>query len=521
MDNLALKARIHRIRDRLGSAPPEPMRLPPRQDVTNVIESLPISSVESAVSTDELPADLVEAASEVPPIPETPPPAEPAAENDDFQPVLSLENRLSQLGARVEKFHQSVDQLERSLGPIPLAAPKLFQPDAPTSTVRPLEQLSSLAEMIDACLKADALIGSACATLLERARALIIVVSSSAETTPGRETAVGEVQRLALAALDAANASLRREQTREGQRQQLQAFHADLRAGRRPPLSALDDLILQICEDLDFRGHLELNLVERKDPHEIVAQHSLATAAVVAFMGSLRADWRALRTESVRAALVADVGMLGVSDFLWQQADPLTEQQQIEIERHPLVSASYLQQSPDADPGLLQAVRQHHERPNGAGYPEALDKSQMSRLANWLAVANSYAAQRQSRPHRPARSAKQALFEILEDAELGRLDGEFARALLNLSICDAGAWVELSTGEHAQVLTAQRAEQEPSLVSRPVVRVLLNDPDSQSPRFVYWNLALRTDCRIVRTLSADELSPILQRVACEQLLAAA
>src|SRR6185369_7611358 len=96
------------------------------------------------------------------------------------------------------------------------------------------------------------------------------------------------------------------------------------------------------------------------------------------------------------------------------------------MHQHPNLSAELLVRAGVTDPAWLQAVRGHHERLNGSGYPAGLKGEQISSGARILAVADIYSAMEKPRPYRnKAHFPQNALKEIYlkKDAEI---DGEMA-----------------------------------------------------------------------------------------------
>src|SRR5204862_124587 len=78
---------------------------------------------------------------------------------------------------------------------------------------------------------------------------------------------------------------------------------------------------------------------------------------------------------------------------------------------HPVIGANLLSNVP-----MLERIRpivlSHHERFDGTGYPQGLRADKIPLAAQIIAVADAYQAMTQSRPYRPALSAKAALREL-------------------------------------------------------------------------------------------------------------
>lgn len=130
-----------------------------------------------------------------------------------------------------------------------------------------------------------------------------------------------------------------------------------------------------------------------------------------------------------RAALVHDLGRLGVSNAIWDKPGPLTPAELERVRLHPYFTERILAASPGLAP-LGAIAAQHHERLDGSGYPRGLAGSALGPAARILAAADTYQAMLEPRPHRPARSPDEAAAELRAEVKAGRLDGEAANAVL-------------------------------------------------------------------------------------------
>lgn len=115
------------------------------------------------------------------------------------------------------------------------------------------------------------------------------------------------------------------------------------------------------------------------------------------------------------AGRLLDLGQLGVPRHITEKPDLLTITEMETMRRHPGWSARLLEHIPALEP-LALWVEAHHERPDGRGYPEMLDGTEIPQPARILAVADAYWALRAERPYRSALSPAQALETILGGA---------------------------------------------------------------------------------------------------------
>ena len=139
--------------------------------------------------------------------------------------------------------------------------------------------------------------------------------------------------------------------------------------------------------------------------------------------------WPPLRVRGMElAGLFLDIGMLVLPSDLLAARGPL-EPDAIELlHGHADISGDILE--PLARVGLpVAAVRAHHERLDGSGYPRGLRGRQVPFGAQVLGVVDTWAALTRPRPHRPAMSEPDALAVLRQQASLGRLPGKLIDAL--------------------------------------------------------------------------------------------
>jgi putative nucleotidyltransferase with HDIG domain len=116
-----------------------------------------------------------------------------------------------------------------------------------------------------------------------------------------------------------------------------------------------------------------------------------------------------------QAALFHDIGKLAISDAILLKADHLTEQEWKLMQRHAEEGASIINRLgflTDAVP----AIRHHHERFDGRGYPENLSGDEIPLGARIIHVADAFDSMLSTRVYRPARDIDDALREVREHA---------------------------------------------------------------------------------------------------------
>ncbi|HUZ95240.1 MAG TPA: diguanylate cyclase [Edaphobacter sp.] len=130
------------------------------------------------------------------------------------------------------------------------------------------------------------------------------------------------------------------------------------------------------------------------------------------------------------AALVHDIGKVAVPDAILQQSQPLSAQERARLKEHAALGAQILEASPFLS-DLMPAVRHHHERWDGSGYPDQLRGEDIPQAARIIAVAEAYDAMQRATPYRASRTAEEALSEVQRCAGT-QFDPTVVQALLSV-----------------------------------------------------------------------------------------
>jgi response regulator RpfG family c-di-GMP phosphodiesterase len=189
-----------------------------------------------------------------------------------------------------------------------------------------------------------------------------------------------------------------------------------------------------------LREHLEKNLVdtiasfvialESKDPY--LKGHS---ARVSLYTGEI-ASVMALPPSDVvlfsRAGMLHDLGKLVIMDNILLKPRQLTEEEFELIRSHPVVGDKILKPlrflSCEA-----RAVRHHHERYDGKGYPDALTGEDIPLIARVVTVADAFDAMTSDRPYRAKRPVEAAVAEVSRGART-QFDPLVAEAFVTIPI---------------------------------------------------------------------------------------
>lgn len=207
-----------------------------------------------------------------------------------------------------------------------------------------------------------------------------------------------------------------------------------------------DTLLALLQRDPDIGIYLAM----RQDPKRLSVYgltHSLYSAMACA-LAATRLGWGGAETQRlVSAALTMNLSIVELQGRLATQGNKPTEAQFERLRGHPDAAADALAAAGVSDADWLLAVRQHHERRDGSGYPTAT--REVAPLAVALRLADVLLAKVSPRSGRSALPIQQAEREMFAEAA----GDPFAAALIKeFGIYPPGDFVLLKSGEMAVVV---------------------------------------------------------------------
>lgn len=171
--------------------------------------------------------------------------------------------------------------------------------------------------------------------------------------------------------------------------------------------------------------------LDARDPY--TAGHSLRVSRYSVLIGQ-NAGLPPQQLELLKnAALLHDIGKIGVKDEILLKDGKLSDMEFEEIKRHPLLGATILSQvqPKQAMAPLIPGVRNHHERFDGFGYPDKLNGHDIPLFGRIIAVADAFDAMTSDRPYRNGMKKEKAL-SILESGRGTQWDPEFVDIFIML-----------------------------------------------------------------------------------------
>jgi HD-GYP domain-containing protein (c-di-GMP phosphodiesterase class II) len=116
--------------------------------------------------------------------------------------------------------------------------------------------------------------------------------------------------------------------------------------------------------------------------------HGRGVARVASHLASALDLSPASQDEILRAALLHDVGKIGLDSGLWGQLTVLTAEQRVLMQAHPALGSDLAARASLSEP-ICEAILHHHEHWDGSGYPEGLAETGVSLAARILWIAEN------------------------------------------------------------------------------------------------------------------------------------
>ena len=191
--------------------------------------------------------------------------------------------------------------------------------------------------------------------------------------------------------------------------------------------------IKSAVSNLNPQGKLEIQvkfaLKALKQIEPYTAFHSYRVGSIAKLIAVALKLEAKLIDQITAGGMLHDIGKSGVSISALLKTTSLNEDEYEDIKRHPEIGADLAQTFP-LFIELVPAIRYHHERFDGAGYPVGLKGDSIPLEARVIAVADTYDAVTSNRSYRSARSHDEAL-KILRAGSGSQFDPKVIDALMS------------------------------------------------------------------------------------------
>ena len=212
----------------------------------------------------------------------------------------------------------------------------------------------------------------------------------------------------------------------------------------------IEQFARHLLELLDYNPDIGIYRCVRQDnaQHFYYGYTHAVHSAVLCILLARHMQWPEARMLSlVKAALTMNLTILDLQGQMATQDVPMKDKQRAAIHAHPAQCVERLAELGVTDADWLTAIAQHHERPDGTGYP--LGSTEVSDLAIALRVADKFMSKISPRVMRRALSPQEAVRQLYTEDKGGPLS---TAVIKELGIYPPGDFVRLASGELAIVV---------------------------------------------------------------------
>lgn len=258
-------------------------------------------------------------------------------------------------------------------------------------------------------------------------------------------------------------------------------------------LSMAGDMV----DELSSKKYLMLALYGLRMTSSWPVHHAVHAGCYGVVLGLAVGYSRPKLQELMFSMLLMDVGMGKVPLHVREKAGQLSAQEWTSIKKHPLLGYQLLTKTAKVKATLANVALQHQESFDGTGYPQALRAGQIEEPARVAAIADSYSAMIEKRPHREALLPYDAMKNMLS-VQMNKFDPRLLRTFLGqLSIYPLGSLVELSNKRLGLVIGCRANKP-----LRPLLRLMRDENGLPFNGLVFSDLTVETDVYIIKALDA-------------------
>ena len=231
----------------------------------------------------------------------------------------------------------------------------------------------------------------------------------------------------------------------------------------------LDNVVNELFDKLEHQPLPDfLDLTYHGSVKRYISRHCLNVAKLAMFLArSLGMGVEEIREVGI-CGLLHDVGMMKVKQEVFTKHAALDQEEWEQVKGHPIEGALLLTKEVVLRDVVARVALEHHEKPDGTGYPAGKKKNETHLFARLINVVDTYGAMVCPRAHRLPMLPYHAMRVVMDDGAKGMLDWELVNSFVRaLSIYPVGSYLKLEGGEIAQVIRAQA-----EIPEKPVIAII-------------------------------------------------
>jgi len=235
----------------------------------------------------------------------------------------------------------------------------------------------------------------------------------------------------------------------------------------KPDSGKIESIVKTVIDQISNKTDHVVNMLDLKSFDDYTFQHSIDVCILAAVIGRSLGLSSHLLNNLALSAVYHDIGKMFINPNIINKRQSLTESEEGEIVLHPDKGMEYVKKLGLQRNDVLSGIIQHHERMDGAGYPNSIPGEKISLFARVIALSDVFSAITAKRPYEEAILPSEAIEYIMANAGL-QFDFDLTKKFVaNISAYPVGLTVRLSNG-----MTGIVAENFAGFTLRPLIKVI-------------------------------------------------
>lgn len=281
-------------------------------------------------------------------------------------------------------------------------------------------------------------------------------------------------------------------QTRQRAIKHVHEVFESVQIGKTFEVKGLQASVKDIIDEIALNPNVLVSLADIRSLDGYTFAHSVNVCVLSAILG-MKFQLNELELyDLAMGAILHDIGKIVVPEQILLKPGPLTTEQMEEMRRHTFYGWQLLKNHPELSLLSAHVAYQHHERPNGQGYPRNLLDEQMELYAKIVCVADAYDAMTSKRIYRPGLTPAEAL-NVIHRLRGIQFNPEVAdRFIESVAPYPVGSMVTLNTGEVGMVADVNQIARD-----RPIIRLLYDAEGNRITSYKEVDLVKELHLKIV------------------------
>lgn len=231
-------------------------------------------------------------------------------------------------------------------------------------------------------------------------------------------------------------------------------------------IKSMYNLALEIIDEILSNHTTVINMIDIKAYDDYTYYHCVNVAVLSALIGIKMRIPRNELVNLVLAGLLHDIGKVFIPSEIINKPSKLTDEEFEEIKKHPVSGYQYSVKMLKGEKKIGRAIKEHHEKYNGTGYPDGLPGYKISLFAKILSAADVYDALTSDRSYRKAMLPSDAMEFIYANNGVAFDPNVVDKFRTTIKPYPIGTLVMLSNGECGVVLSNTETNN-----LRPIIRL--------------------------------------------------